>query len=130
MTSDAVDPRKAAVLTKATLRAAEGLELTTGELATVLGLPVTEVEQLKQGSRGIDPNSPEGQRAIELVRMLLALDVLVGGDERLRRAWFNSYNHALVGVPRGIILPAHGVGMVVGFLEAPPLQAAFRAKFA
>ena len=103
MTSDAVDPRKAAVLAKATLRAAAALELTTEEMATVLGLPVAEVEQLMQGNRKIDPNSPEGLRAIELVRMFLALDALVGGDERLRRAWFNSYNHALGGVPRGMI---------------------------
>lgn len=118
MTLEAVDPRKAEVLAKATLRAAADLELTTGELATVLGLPVTEVEQLKQGSRGIAPNSPEGRRAIELVRMLLALDVLVGGDERLRRAWFNSHNHALERVPREVVLGPAGVTVISHYLGA------------
>lgn len=117
MKSEVVDSMKAAVLTKATLRAAAALELTTGELATVLGLPEAEVEQLMQGSRAIDPHSPEGQQAIELVRMFLTLDVLVGGDAQRRRAWFNSYDHALGGVPREMIQLPKGVLDVADYLE-------------
>ena len=48
-------PEPDAVLTKATLRAAEALDLTDGQLARIIGVSGPSVSRLRSSTRRIDP---------------------------------------------------------------------------
>ena len=110
------DPAAAAVLTKATLRAAELLGLSSAALAQVLGVSGASVSRLGQ-RRQIDPASHEGQCAILLVRVFRGLDALVGGTENCR-AWLGAENTDLGGVPAELIRTVQGLVHVTQYLDA------------
>ncbi len=108
---------RARVLTRATLRAAELLDLHGARLAATLGVSEASVSRLAGGTRSIDPASKEGELAALLVRCFRSLDVLVGGDDAQRRAWMSSPNRALNGVPRDRIVTVQGLVETVAYLD-------------
>jgi hypothetical protein len=73
----------AAVLSKATQRAATFLGLSNAELAVVLGVSTSSVDRLVAGTRSIDPASKEGQLAAMLIRIFRSLDALLGDSLRI-----------------------------------------------
>ena len=111
-------PAPGAVLTKAVLRAAELLGLSSRALARILGVSEASVSRLVSGSRTIDPVSKEGELALLLVRVYRSLDALVGADAAQRRAWMGSHNRALNGRPIELIERAQGLTAVVAYLDA------------
>ena len=62
--------------------------------------------------------STAGEPALLVVRAFRGLDALVGGDERAARAWFQSANHHLGGVPADLVQRAEGLVRVVEYLDA------------
>ncbi len=70
---------KAMVLGKATIRAAQALQLSNAALARVIGFSEPTLSRIAGGRRGIDPQSKEGQLALLVVRLFRSLDPLVGG---------------------------------------------------
>jgi uncharacterized protein (DUF2384 family) len=108
----------AAVLTKAVLRAAQLLELSSAALARILGVSEASVSRLASGSRQVDPQSKEGELALLLVRVYRSLDALVGTDGEQRKAWMESANRALNGRPIDLIERAEGLVTVVSYLDA------------
>ncbi|HYX65452.1 MAG TPA: antitoxin Xre-like helix-turn-helix domain-containing protein, partial [Burkholderiales bacterium] len=66
-------PAPDAVLTKAVLRAADLLGLSSRALARILGVSEASVSRLVSGSRAIDPASKEGELALLLVRVYRSL---------------------------------------------------------
>jgi hypothetical protein len=112
----AVDDRSR-VLTRATLRAAELLDLNGARLAATLGVSEAGVSRLAAGTRAIDPTSKEGELAALLVRCFRSLDALVGGDDAQRRAWMAAPNRALNGVPRDRIETVQGLVATVAYLD-------------
>lgn len=113
----APEPDPAAVLAKATTRAAQLLGLSGAALARVIGVSEPTVSRILRGERGLAPQSKEGELAALLVRLLRSLDALVGNDDRRRAAWMNSPNHALGGVPRELILGVEGLVATLGYLD-------------
>jgi hypothetical protein len=111
-------PQPELVLTKAVLRAAELLELSSASLARVLGVSEASVSRLVSGTRTIDPHSKEGELALLLVRVYRSLDALVGTDARQRKAWLHGANRALNGRPVELIQRADGLVSVVNYLDA------------
>ena len=109
---------RAAVLSKAVLRAARLLELPSGALARILGVSEASVSRLASGARTIDPASKEGELALLLIRVYRSLDALVGGDAAQRKAWMESPNQALNGTPAALIERAAGLVGVVAYLDA------------
>src|SRR3954466_1275287 len=99
----ASQPQPEAVLTKAVLRAAELLELSSASLARILGVSEASVSRLVSGARSIDPASKEGELALLLVRVYRSLDALVGADAVQRKAWLHSPNQALAAKPVELI---------------------------
>ena len=102
------EPAPDAVLTKALLRAADLLGLSSRVLARILGVSEASVSRLASGARTIDPASKEGELALLLVRVYRSLDALVGR----------------------VVRKAHGRDDVLRFHAAPEflrqdLQAAF-----
>lgn len=111
-------PAPDAVLTKALLRAAGLLGLSSRALARILGVSEASVSRLVSGSRTVDPASKEGELALLLVRVYRSLDALVGTDAQARRAWLESENRALNGRPIDLLQRTDGLVHVVAYLDA------------
>jgi hypothetical protein len=111
-------PAPGAVLSKAALRAAGLLGLSSRSLARILGVSEASVSRLAAGARTIDPASKEGELALLLVRVYRSLDALVGTDAAQRRAWLESHNDALNGKPVDLLQRADGLVHVVAYLDA------------
>jgi transcriptional regulator with XRE-family HTH domain len=107
----------AAVLTRATLRAAEKLGLSQRDLARLLGVSPASMSRLTRG-RAIDPVSKEGELALLFLRLFRSLDALVGGDEVAARAWFHARNLHLDGVPAELVAKVDGLVHAVEYLDA------------
>ncbi len=107
-----------AVLSKAVLRAAELLGLSSRALARILGVSEASVSRLVSGARTIDPESKEGELALLLVRVYRSLDALVGSDPAQRKAWLDSPNHALNGRPVELLQRTDGLVQVLAYLDA------------
>lgn len=114
----AAQPAADAVLTKALLRAAELLGLSSAALARVLGVSEASISRLFSGARSIDPASKEGELALLLVRVYRSLDALVGTDGTQRKAWMQGHNRALNGCPIELIARAEGLVGVAAYLDA------------
>jgi len=111
-------PAPDAVLSKAVLRAAGLLGLSSRSLARILGVSEASVSRLASGSRTIDPASKEGELALLLVRVYRSLDALVGTDAAQRKAWLESFNRALNGRPIELLQRTDGLVHVVAYLDA------------
>jgi transcriptional regulator with XRE-family HTH domain len=107
----------AAVLTRATLRAADKLGLSQRDLAKLLGVSAASMSRLSRG-RTIDPSGKEGELALLFLRLFRSLDALVGGDESAANAWFHAKNLHLEGVPAELVARVDGLVHVVEYLDA------------
>ncbi|MDB4915572.1 MAG: hypothetical protein JWM95_3216 [Gemmatimonadetes bacterium] len=110
-------PEPAQVLARATLAAAERLELRHRHLAAIIGSSEASVSRL-QSARGLDPDTKEGELALMFLRLYRALDALVGGDDGKARAWLHAENAHLGGVPAERIRTVEGLVDVVQYLDA------------
>src|SRR5690554_1750092 len=110
-------PEPAVVLTKAVRNAAARLGMTQRELAAVLGTSEASVSRLAVGRR-VDPESKEGELALLFLRMYRSLDALVGGDDAAARAWYDSRNEHVGGVPAELVTRVEGLVEVVQYLDA------------
>ena len=106
----------AAVLTKATRRAAAILGITDAALADVLGVSASSVSRLDSG-RTINPESAEGERALIFLRIFRGLDAFVGDGESCKK-WMNNENVHLRGVPAELIRSIEGLVHVTEYLDA------------
>ena len=111
----AADPR--AVLTKATLAAAERLDLRNRQLAAIIGTSEASVSRLSSG-RALDPETKEGELALMFLRLYRSLDALVGVDDDNSRTWLHSRNDHLGGIPADRIRTVEGLVDVVQYLDA------------
>ena len=107
----------AAVLTKATLAAAERLGLRNRQLAAVIGTSEASVSRLSS-VRALDPETKEGELALMFLRLYRSLDALLGGDDEKSRAWLHSRNDHLGGIPAERIRTVEGLVDVVQYLDA------------
>jgi hypothetical protein len=106
----------AAVLTKATRRAAEQLGLTDAALADVLGVSASTVSRLSE-KRPIDPASRVGECALLFLRVFRGLDALLGNVESCRK-WMAARNSHLRGVPADLVRSVEGLVHVTRYLDA------------
>ena len=110
-------PDKAMVLDKATIRAAQELQLSNAALARVIGLSEPSISRIAGGARGISPESKEGQLALLVVRLFRSLDPLVGSDAQKRHDWLRSHNKALNGTPAALIENPTGLVNALAYLD-------------
>ena len=106
----------AAILTKATRRAADVLDITDATLADVLGVSPASVSRLGEGHQ-IYPDTAEGERALLLLRSFRGLDALLGDGESCRK-WLHSEHLYLRGVPAELIRSVEGLVNVTQYLDA------------
>lgn len=106
------------VLAKALFRAADRLGVDDASLASIIGVSDAMILGYQQGAMTIDPSAPEGKQAVLLIGVLVALDVLVGAEEKQRTAWMNGYNVALDGVPMQVIQQPGGLESTLSYLDS------------
>lgn len=110
--------RDRAALTKATLKAAELLDLSQGHLGEVLGLSGASVSRMRSGVYLLDETRKEWELAALWVRLFRSLDSITGGRDDASCAWLHSPNTALGGTPAHLIREVTGLVHVVEYLDA------------
>lgn len=111
-------PAKAAVLTKATLRAASRLGLTNKILAAVIGVSEATVSRMAGGGYTLQPGQKSFELATMFVRLYRSLDAIVGGDDAVAGSWLKNRNTALQAEPLSLIQTVHGLMNVIQYLDA------------
>lgn len=108
-----------AVLSKALLRAAEALGLSSSDLAEIIGTSESTLSRLRNRKRGPIPvGSKEGELALLFLRAFRSLDALLGGNEGHARAWLRAENHHVGGVPLERMKKIEGLVDVAEYLDA------------
>ncbi|MGH8288330.1 MAG: MbcA/ParS/Xre antitoxin family protein [Steroidobacteraceae bacterium] len=119
MTLPAPKPQNAAaVLSKATVRAAAQLDVRQAQLASVLGLSAATTSRLAAGTWLLPQGSKAWELAAAFVRLYRSLAAVTGGKAQAMRDWLHSANDALGGEPARRILTAEGLFHVVQYLDA------------
>jgi hypothetical protein len=114
---------EAQVVTRATVIAAERLQLSTGTLAGALGVSEAAVLQMARLDHVLQKGSEPFERAVLLLRLFRSLTALAGGDEAVPRSWLLSKNTAIGAIPAQKILSRAGLNEVVAYLENQPALA-------
>lgn len=114
-----IAPDEAAVVSKALLRAAEALGLSSADLAQIVGASESTLSRIRNHKRGPIPlQSKEGELALLFLRVFRSLDALVGGNESHARAWLRADNHHLGGMPLRRMKKIEGLVDVAEYLDA------------
>jgi uncharacterized protein (DUF2384 family) len=111
-------PDAGKILTKAVLGAADKLGVPASGLAEVLGLSAATLSRMKSGDYRLSPRKKEFELAVLFVRLFRSLDAIVGGDERVARAWLANPNLALAAKPVEKIRTISGLIDVLSYLDA------------
>jgi len=107
-----------AVITKATVRAAERLGIKNKVLARIIGVSEATVSRMKQGDYPLEPTQKPFELAVLFVRLFRSLDAMTGGDEKVASSWLVNENTALSGRPIDLIQTISGLGNVIHYLDA------------
>jgi hypothetical protein len=106
------------VLTKAVLRAADKLAVSQAALAAIVGVSEATVSRMKKGDYVLPADSKAFELAVLFVRLFRSLDIIVGGDEAVARAWLANSNLALDAKPAEKIRTVPGLMDVIAYLDA------------
>lgn len=107
-----------ALLTKATIRAAERLNIKNKALARIIGLSEPSVSRMKNGAYALEKGQKPFELAVLFVRFYRSLDAVVGGDDGVARQWLKNHNTALGGPPIEHIKTIPGLINVIQYLDA------------
>ena len=110
-------PSDSVIVTKATIRAAEKLNLKNKELARIIGVSEPTITRMKRGAYPLDPSQKSFELALLFVRLYRSLDAVVG-DNSVAAAWLNNKNTALDGTPIKLIQKIDGLINVIQYLDA------------
>jgi Protein of unknown function (DUF2384) len=109
---------RAAVLTKATLKAATQLGLTNKVLATVIGVSEATVSRMRSGVYTLQRGQKSFELAVLFVRLYRSLDAIVGGDDAVAGVWLKNRNTVLDAEPLALIQTVPGLMNVIQYLDA------------
>jgi len=109
----------ATVVSKALLRAAELLGLSSAELAGIIGTSESTLSRVRNRKRGPIPlGTKEGELALLFLRVFRSLDALVGGNAAHAKAWLRAENRHVGGVPLRRMKKIEGLVDVAEYLDA------------
>ena len=112
-------PDRQEVLSKALLKTAIYLGITSAKLGRVLGLSPATISRLHGGKYLLSVGRKEWELAVLLIRLFRSLDSITGGSKDTARTWLNSQNGAFAGrKPVELIETAEGLVRVVAYLDA------------
>jgi hypothetical protein len=111
-------PDQAAIVSKAALRAAERLRVTSKALARIIGVSEPTLSRMKNGAYRLEPEQKSHELALLFVRLYRSLDAIVDGDDDVAAAWLTNDNTALGGAPAALIQSVAGLTTVIAYLDA------------
>ena len=111
-------PQREAVLSRATVRSAQLLDVPQVDLADIIGVSAAPMSRIASGQRQLEAGSKSWQLAALFVRLYRALDAVVGSDDAAAQAWMHNENVALGGVPVELIRDPAGLARTVDYLDA------------
>jgi hypothetical protein len=111
-------PSAPAVVTKAAVRAADKLGLTSKVLARIIGLSEASVSRMRRGDYLLGENDKPFELAVLFIRLYRSLDAIVGGDDAVAGTWLNNRNTALDAEPIALIQTVPGLMNVIQYLDA------------
>jgi len=107
------------VVNKATLKAAQYLQLTQKELSQIVGVSTPQISRLfNNGAQCINQNTKEWECALLFLRLIRSLEAIIGEDPHQAREWLYSYNQHLAEKPIEMIKSIPGLNEVVLYLDA------------
>ena len=108
-----------AVLTKATIRAADKLDVSQKTLASIIGVSEPVISRMRKGSFALERSSGKSfELATLFIRLYRSLDAIVGGDEAVAKAWLKNENTVLRSRPIDRIQKVQGLIDVIQYLDA------------
>jgi antitoxin Xre/MbcA/ParS-like protein len=110
--------QQAAVITKATMRAAERLAIRSNVLCKILGLSEATMSRMRKGEYHLEPGDKAFELAVLFVRFYRSLDAIVGGNDAVAAQWIKNENSGLDGVPLVLIQTVAGLTNVIDYLDA------------
>lgn len=106
------------ILTEATVNAAQALELSSAELARILGVSEATVSRMRHGRYQLDPASKAWEIALLLIRLYRGLGAIMGHDHTVMLQWIDNPNTDLGEPPRTMLRRIDGLAEVVAYLDA------------
>jgi hypothetical protein len=116
-TGAATADRREAVLTTATVRAADLLRVSNTLLGAVIGVSAPTVSRMKNGGYLLTDGSKPFEMAQLFLRLFRSLDSIVGGDDEAARSWLTTENRSLGGRPIDLIQKVVGLVATVTYLD-------------
>ena len=110
-------PADSAVLTKAVLRAADQLGVTSRALSGIIGVSEATVSRMRKDGFLLERGSKPFELGVLFVRLFRSLDAIAGGDETVSKAWIRNENHSLGARPLDRILTIAGLLDVISYLD-------------
>jgi Protein of unknown function (DUF2384) len=114
----AIALKEPSVLTSATVRAAERLQIKNAVLARILGVSDSTVSRMRNKALFLERGDKPFELAILFVRLYRSLDSIMAGDDAVAADWLRNKNTALNGVPLELIQSVSGLVDVIGYLDA------------
>jgi hypothetical protein len=111
-------PDEARVLSKATVRAAEYLEISGATLSEIIGVSGPTISRMKKLDYTLEPGSKPFELAILFVRVFRSLDAITGGDARVAREWLRNKNTVFDANPIDEIKKVAGLNDVLNYLDS------------
>ena len=106
-----------AVLTKAVVRAADHLGVTSKSLSAIIGVSEATVSRMRRHDFQLERGSKPFELGVLFVRLFRSLDAITGGDETVSKAWIRNPNRALEATPLEKILTIAGLLDVIAYLD-------------
>jgi hypothetical protein len=116
--SPAAKTSDARVVSKAAIRAADRLNLSSRVLSKIIGVSEATVSRMRKGEYLLHKDQKPFELAVLFVRLFRSLDAVVGGDETVAKAWLTNNNTALNAVPVEMIQTVSGLTHVIHYLDA------------
>jgi len=114
-----IDHNPEVVLQKAILKAAGLWGVNNTELARIIGVSEPTVSRLyADTSKGIKPDSKEGELSLLFIRAFRALDAFLGNALENEKKWLRAKNKVLNGIPLELMKTVTGLVSVVNYLDA------------
>jgi hypothetical protein len=109
---------RAAVVSKAVVRAARLLNLNNAALARAIGLSEPTISRLRAGNFILELETKPYELALLLIRLFRSLDAVMGGDETSLKSWMTTQNLALRGVPQELVKTVPGLVAAADYVDA------------
>jgi hypothetical protein len=107
-----------AVVTKAAVRAADKLGLTSKILARIIGVSEPSVSRMRRGDYLLSEGDKPFELAVLFIHLYRSLDAIVGGDDAVANAWLKNPNTTLQAAPVDLFQNVHGRTDVIQYLDA------------